>query len=81
MLNSEMPLSSAKKKSEKARKFEQNGVKQAENQWKCPNLGIKKSDFRLKSQNWHLCTTEKKYWRCEIHYIQQVSKFPGQGMN
>ena len=42
------------KKSEKVRKFRQNCLKQAENQWKWPNLGIKKSDFRLKSENWHL---------------------------
>ena len=39
----EMPLSSAKKSSEKVHKFGQNGLKQAENQWKYPNLGIKKN--------------------------------------
>ena len=45
----------------KKRKCGQNGLKQAENQWKCSNLGIKKSDFRLKSENWHVWLMHKLY--------------------
>ena len=40
LLNSEMSLSSAKKS--EVRKIGENGLKQAENRWKYPNLGKKK---------------------------------------